>query len=471
MKTACSIGVFGMMALFALAACTVGPDYKRPDVADITPGHWHWRPASPGDTLPKGNWWKIFHDPVLDGLENAAAAGNQDLSAAMARVEEARAVARQSRSAFFPELSLDPSANRQRTTGHLPTPIPITVPPAYINTYSVPFDLGYEADLWGRLRRSFEAAGAQAQASAADYQNTLLTLTADVAADYFLIRSMDAEIDVLQETVKSRGESVRILKDRFDAGAIPELDLDRARSELAGAKSDLADGTRQRALTANALALLLGKPASSFSLVSGPAPSSPPLVRAGLPSTLLERRPDVARAERLLAAANARTDLARAAYFPDLRLTGQAGFLSSEAESLFSSDSRVWTIGLGVTLPIFNGGRISAEVAQARASYLEALANYRQTVLEAFKDVEDSLAEIVFLKQQAAREDDALASARKVALLAQARYDAGAVGYLDVVDAQRDVLDRERLRARLEGQRFAAGVRLIKALGGGWSAK
>ena len=460
-----------VLILFALCACTVGPNYRRPDVSGITPKDWRWKQAAPGDRIPKGKWWRIFHDPVLDGLEGIAVAGNQDLRAAVARVDEARAAARQSRSAFFPELSLDPSANRQRTSGHLPTPIPIPVPPSYISTYSVPFDLSYEVDLWGRVRRSFEAAGAEAQASAADYQNVLLTLTSDVAADYFLVRSMDEEIDALKRTVRSRDESVRMLRDRFNAGAIPEIDLDRAQTELAGARSDLAAEARQRALTLHALAVLLGKPASSFEIAPGQVAASLPVIRAGLPSSLLERRPDVARAERLLAAANARIGAAEAARFPAISLTGQAGFLSSEAKNLFSSDSQVWTLGVGVSLPLFTGGRISAQVGQARAAYLESLAKYRETVLGAFRDVEDSLSEIAFLNEQAASVDEALASARRVYALSGARYGAGAVSYLDVVDAQRDVLRQRREKARLEGQRFAATVRLIKALGGGWSEK
>jgi multidrug efflux system outer membrane protein len=456
----------------ALCACTVGPDYKRPEAADITPKDWRWKPASPADTIPKGKWWELFHDPVLDGLEEAALAGNQDLRAAVARVDEARAVARQSRSGFFPELSLDPSASRQRTTGHLPTPIPITIPPAYFNTFSVPLDLSYEVDLWGRLRRSFESSVAEAQASTADYQNVLLTLTADIAVDYFLVRSMDAELDALRKTVEARAESARIMKDRFDAGSVPELDLDRASAELAAAQSDLEDEGRQRELTIHALAVLQGKPAGEFELAPARWPASKvPAVQAGLPSALLERRPDIAQAERLLAAANARIGVARAAYFPDLRLTGQAGFLSSEAKNLFSSTSEVWTLGLGMSMPLFTGGRVSAEVEQARASYREVLAKYRKTILGAFADVEDSLAEIAFYNKEAATEDEALASRQKVAALANTRYDAGQVSYLDVVEARRDVLQQERLKARLEGQRFATSVRLIKALGGGWSEK
>ncbi len=451
-----------------LCSCAVGPDYRKPDVTDLTPADWRWKVAEPKDAIPKGEWWKVFNDPVLDELEAGALAGNQSLHAAMARVDEARAVARLSRSRFFPELSLDPSAKRERTSGNLPTPIPVNVPSANINTFSIPFDLSYEVDLWGRVRRSFQAAQAQAGAAESDYQNVLLTLTADVAVNYFLIRSLDSEIEALRGTLELRKESARILNGRFVIGTIPEIDLAQAKTELASAKVELTDMTRQRAETLHALALLCGKPASSFDLAERPVTVSPPLVPAGLPSSLLERRPDISRAERSLAARNAQIGVAKAAYFPVLHLTGQAGFLSATADALFSGDSHVWSIGPSVGLPIFNAGRTAAGVRQAEASYREALAEYRQTVLTAFKEVEDSLAQIVLRNEQAAAQAEALASSRRVAELARARYEAGAVSYLEVTDAERNTLQHERREAQIEGQRFAASVRLIKALGGGW---
>jgi multidrug efflux system outer membrane protein len=458
--------------LVVVCSCTVGPNYKRPDVANITPNDWRWKIAEPKDTIPKGEWWKIFNDPALNELETGAVADNQNLQAAVARVDQARAAARISRSRFFPELSLDPLIKRERTSANQPIPIPIppqfTLSSMHLNTFSVPLDLSYEVDLWGRVRRSFEAAQARAEGSSSDYQNVLLTLTGDVAVNYFLIRSLDSEIATLRQTVRLRSESVRILNDRFETGSISEIDLDRAKTELTIAEADLTDTTRQRAETLNALALLCGKPASSFEIAERPMAASPPHAPAGLPSSLLERRPDIAAAERNLAEKNAQIGVAVAGYFPVLRLTGQAGYLSDKADALFSEDSWVWSIGPNVTLPLFNGGRTAADVKQAEAVYREALADYRQTILTAFKDVEDSLAQVVLRDEQAVAQAKAVTSARRVAELVNARYTAGAISHLEVADAEREMLQQERRETELTGQRFAASVRLIKSLGGGW---
>ncbi|MGO9013456.1 MAG: efflux transporter outer membrane subunit [Dissulfurispiraceae bacterium] len=458
--------------LAVLCSCAVGPDYKRPDVTNITPTDWRWKIAEPKDTIPKGEWWKLFKDPALDELEDGAVSNNQNLRAAVARIDEYLAAARLSRGRLFPELSLDPSFSRQRTSAHQPIPIPL--PSQFkevsmqLNSFSVPLDLSYEVDLWGRVRRSLESAKAQAQASVADYHNVLLALTADVAADYFRVRSLDAEIAVLRRTVELRDETVRILSDRFTTGTVPESDLAQAKTELASAKAGLADTARQRAETQNAIALLCGRPASSFEIHKCPLTAEPPVIPAGLPSSLLERRPDIARAERNLAAKNAQIGVARAAYFPVLHLTGQAGYLSDSVDNLFLYGNRIWSFGPGVSLPLFTGGRTAADVDQAKASYDEGLADYRQTVLTAFKEVEDSLAQIVFTNEQAAAQDEALASAERVNILAKARYEAGAISRFELLDAERNKLQYELQKARIEGQRFGASVRLIKALGGGW---
>lgn len=456
------------IVILALCSCMVGPDFKKPIVTDITPVDWRWKVAEPSDAMPKGAWWTIFNDQVLNDLESAAVASNQDLRAAVARVDEARAAARISRSRFFPEITLDPLAKRERTSGNLPTPIPVPIPAAYINTFSVPFDLSYEVDLWGRVRRSFEAAVAQAASSVSDYENVLLTLTADTALNYFLIRSLDAEIRVVQDSIQSRQETVRILTGRFQAGSIPEVELAQARREVAIAKADLADAQRQRAETMNALALLCGKPPSDFDFPTGAMPAPPPDVPVGLPSSLLERRPDIARAEQTLAAKNAQIGVAKAAYFPVITLTGQSGFLSAEADKLFTNATWVGNISPGIKLPLFNAGRTAAEVKQAEAVCLESLAAYRQTVLTAFKEVEDSLAQIDLRASQATSQAEAVAEAAKAANLGRARYEIGTTNYLEFLDADRSRLQQERKRVQIEGQRHAATVRLIKALGGGW---
>lgn len=457
-----------LVAILSLTACAVGPDYHKPDSAQLVPAGWHWKPLEPKDAFAKGDWWSIFGDPVLAGLESNAVAGNQNLRAAVARVEQARATARFTRSQFFPELSFDPTAGRQRISANEPIPFPFKLKPVELNTFSAPLDLSYEVDLWGRVRRAFESTRAQAQASAADYQNVLLALTADVAVNYFLLRALDTEIAILRHTLELRGESVRILQGRFAAGTIAEIDVALAKTELAGAQSDLADTQRQRAEIFDALALLCGQAANSFVVAAGKLPAAPPLVPAGLPSSVLERRPDIAAAERNLAAKNAQIGVARAAYFPVVRLTGQAGFLSGEIDNLFSADSATWSLGPSVSLPVFTAGRTAAGVKQAAAAYQEALAGYRQAALTAFKEVEDSLAQILFWSQQAAAQADALAFARHARDLTGARYAAGVLTYFDVITGQQTELQFERQTAQLAGRRYAATVHLIKALGGGW---
>lgn len=458
------------VVLLSLCACAVGPDYRKPDARDITPADWRWKVAEPRDSVPRGEWWTVFGDPVLDGLESSAVAANQDVRAAVARVDEARAAARISRAGFFPQVSLDPMMKRELTTGDLPTPIPFPIPAAYVNTFSVPFDLSYEVDLWGRVRRTFEASRAEAEASVSDYRNVLLTLTADVAVSYFLVRSLDVEIAVLQRSIRSREETVRILNGRFVDGVIPELDVTQARRELSGAKADLADARRRRAETLHALALLCGKPAGEFEVAEAAGPGSPPDIPAGLPSSLLERRPDIARAERTLAAKNAQIGVAKAAYFPVLTLTGQAGSLSADANRLFTDSTRVWSISPSVSLPLFTGGRTAAQVRQAEAVFQESLAAYRQAILTAFKEVEDSLAQIVLRGEEAAAQAEALGAAEHSVELAKARYEAGTSNHLEFLDADRTRLQQERTLAQLAGRRFEATVHLIKALGGGWES-
>ena len=457
--------------LLLTASCAVGPDYKAPVATQIAPAEWHWKVAQPKDAAPKGDWWNLFHDSVLSALESNAVAGNLDVRAAVARVDEARAEARMTRSQFFPELSLDPAFQRQRVSGNEPIPFHFHISPVYLNTFSVPLDLSYEVDLWGRVRRSFESARAQAEESVADEQNVLLTMTSDVAVNYFLLRSLEAETALLERTVQSRTDTVRILNERYAAGTIAEIDKVREETELATARAQLADTQRQRAETLDALAVLCGKPASTFSVPEGPVADAPPLAPVGIPSDVLERRPDVAAAERQLQARNAEIGVAKAAYFPVVHLTGQAGYLSGEAKDLFTMDSMTFSLRPSVSLPIFTAGRTAAQVRQAQASYHEALANYQKTALTAFQEVEDSLAQINFYDDQSAAQADALKAARRVEELTKARSDAGTLTAFEVEDAERAALDQERQQVQLLAQRFAATVRLIKALGGGWDAK
>jgi multidrug efflux pump len=452
---------------------TVGPDYHPP--TNSLPLFYkgedagNWKVGKPLDTVPKGNWWEMFGDPALNTLETQAVQANQNLKAAVARVDQARSTARISRAELFPQAGLNPSFMRQR---YSPNQVPnfgaITA-----NTFSTPVDLSYEVDLWGRVRRSFESARADAQASLASYYTVLLTLQADVAQNYFSLRALDAEIGTVTSTVELRHEQVRLVRSRFEGGIGSDLDVAQAETELASTEADAAALAQQRDQMENALAILVGQNPSAFHLgvISNASENwhpEPPVIPAGLPADLLERRPDVAGAERQLASANAKIGVARAAFFPVLTLTGSGGFLSGSVDSLFDLSSRTWSFGPSVSLPLFAGGRNRAGYQRSQAAFEEAAAAYRQQVLVAFGDVENSLSAIRHLADQAAAQERGVESARRAADLATDRYRSGIVAYINVVDASRDALAAERDNAVLAGERLNASVQLIKALGGGW---
>jgi multidrug efflux system outer membrane protein len=453
---------------------TVGPDYKAP--TNSSPDKYKaedlgsWKEGRPLDNVPKGNWWEIFHDTMLDELEKQATFGNQNLKAAVASVGQARATARVARGELMPILSLDPSWTRQRySPNQAPSFGNITA-----NTFSVPLDFSYELDLWGRVRRSFESARAQAQASLADYYNILLTLQSDVAQNYFGLRSLDAEIATVAHTVDLRREQVRLVRSRFEGGIGNELDVARAETELATTEAELASLAQRRTELENALAILTGNNPAVFRLAVN-TPDNwnpvPPEIPAGLPAELLERRPDVGQAERLLASSNAQIGVAKAAFFPVINLTASGGYLSGEVENLFNWGSRVWSVGPSISLPLFAGGRNKANYHRSQAAFEEAVARYRQQVLVAFGDVENSLSGIRHLAEQSAAQQRAVTQARRAADLATQRYRSGIVAYIEVIDANRDALQTERANARLTGQRLITTVQLIKALGGGWNSQ
>jgi multidrug efflux system outer membrane protein len=427
-----------------------------------------WKEGTPLDNVTKGAWWKIFHDQPLNELEQRATTGNQELKAALSRVEQARASARVTRSEFLPTLDGNPSWKRDH---YSPNQVPgfgdLTA-----NTFRAPLDLSYEIDLWGRVRRSFEGARADAQSSLASMHNVLLTLQADLAQNYFALRSLDAEIATVEGTVQLRQEQLKLTRSRFEGGIGNELDVSRAETEMAGTEAEAAALSKRRAELENAIAILVGENPTNFKLAATENSSwnpASPKIPAGLPGELLERRPDVAEAERQLASANARIGIAKAAFFPVIRLTGSGGFVSGDVESLFNWDSRVWSFGPSLSLPIFAGGRNKANLNRSRAAYDEAVAKYRQRVLVAFGEVENSLSGIHFLVQQSEAQDRAVASSRRSADLATQRYTAGIVSYLEVVDANRGALEAQRNQAQLIGQRLIASVQLVKALGGGWT--
>jgi multidrug efflux system outer membrane protein len=470
------------MLLLALAGCAVGPDYGRPAVA--VPAAFkeaslsseeaqRWKAAQPSDAISRGRWWAVFDDAALDTLESQAMEANQDLKAAASRVEQARALQQGARTDLFPRVDAGFGPTRQRASnaaqgsgaGEAATTATL---------WRAQGSVSYEADLFGRVASSVDAATADAQQSEALFHSVQLALQADVAQAYFLIRRLDAEQELYGRTVELRGRSLDLIQRRYDEGDISELDLARAKSELESAQSESLGIARQRAAAEHALAILLGKAPSEFSLPAVPLQRLHVGIPAGLPSSLLERRPDIAAAERAMAAANARIGAAQAAFFPRLNITGAFGYESSQLGDLLQWSSRAFLlgplVGTALSLPIFDAGQRQAGLDRARARYEEDVASYRQTVLRAFREVEDGLSGLRILGEQTKVQDAAVSSAARAAELSQIQYREGSVSYLDVIDADRAVLQRRRAAVQLDGERAQVAVDLIRALGGGWDA-
>jgi multidrug efflux system outer membrane protein len=444
----------------------MGPDYRRPEVP--TAGDWRWKAAEPGQPQPGERGWTVCNDPTLETLIAKASAANQDLRAAAARVDQARAAARISRADWFPPVNAAGDWARYRTSGNSPSPVPFPVPSFTQGRFTAGLDLSYELDVWGKVRRGFEAARHQAFAAEAARQTVLLTLQGDVAANYFTLRATRTEIDLLNRTIAVRGEALSIFEERFAKGLGSRFEVERARVEVAGAKASLAAAQQRQAELHNALALLCGETPAQFECDAHPGIADPPAVAPDLPSSLLQRRPDMAEAERQLAARNAQIGVAQASFFPVIRLTTSGGVLSGELTDLFAWESRVWSLSPGVSVPLFQGGRLRANLARARAAFEEAVAAYRHRVLVAFRDVEDSLAAIAFLKEQTGFRREATTAATAAAALALDRYRAGSVNFLEVVDAEQARLNAEIALLRTANDHWLATVRLIKSLGGGW---
>lgn len=424
-----------------------------------------WKTGEPADAFGHGEWWKLFNDPALDVLIARALDENPNLRAAASRVEQARAAAGAARSAYWPQVAVNGSVNRERTSSTTETVFPDTL----TTTYRAPLTMSWEIDLFGRVRNLSASAKADAESAAATFESVRLALTAEVASNYFSLRALDRELTLVRDGIALRRRSRELAQSRFTNGTAAELDVVRADTELAAAEAEAAALALRRESLQNALAVLLGATAPDFNLSAAEAPASlPPVIPAGLPAALLERRPDIAAAERSLAAAHARIGVAKAAFFPAISLTGGAGYASAEVDRLFTTDSRIWSIGPALYLPIFQGGRNRANLERSRAAHEEAVAQYRQRVLGAFAEVQDALTASRLLTEQTAAQDRALASARRAVALAQTRYDAGFVSYLEVIDAQRTALATERTSAQLAAQRLNASVALVKALGGGW---
>lgn len=458
----------GGMILFS--GCKLGPDYQRPEVSNQIPEAFEipegFKLAEPRDTADKGNWWERFGDPELNVLMEQAREANGDLLAAKARVDQARALSDASTASLFPWISLNPSAERNRRSGSNPN-APAAVQGRTVNNFRLPLVMSYELDLWGRVRRSFEVADARTEQQIAAEKSVDLILQTELAIQYFSLRALDAELKTVEQGIDIRTRALELNQLRFRAGDIDEVDVARAKTELALTRAQWNDLNRQRAERVHAIAALIGKPSTGFEV------NPKPLDEIGLleapdmiASELLERRPDIAQAERALVAANAGIGIAKAAFFPSVSITGSIGLETSVIEKLFDLRSRTWGLGPSISLPIFQGGRNNAEYQRAKAVYEETLAGYRQTIINAVRDVENAIQSIYWIDQQAEQLQLAAQSAQRTVDLSQKRYDSGLVAYFDVVDAQRTELETLQNLARAQGSQYLAYIALIRATGG-----
>jgi NodT family efflux transporter outer membrane factor (OMF) lipoprotein len=466
LRPAIAICLFG-----TIAGCTLAPAYKTPQSAPAPEAYRElgdWKPAQPADTEARGPWWQAYQNAHLDTLEDKVDAANQDLKAAFARLQQARAQTRVARAGYFPSVVLNSSATRARTSLDSPR-FPQSAPPIS-NDFDVEADLSYQLDLFGRVRATVNAARATQQASAADLAALVLTLHAEMANNYFSLQSADAQQQLLDQTVDAYAKALQLTKNLYDGGAVPWGDVGRATSQLETARTQAADNRLQRAQLEHAIAILVGENPSTFQVAVDPLGSDTnlPPVDAGLPSTLLERRPDVAAAERRVAAANAQIGVARAAYFPVFNLMGAGGYNSVQTSVLFNAPSRLWSLGATGALTLFDAGAHWAATAQAHAAFDEQLADYRKAVLTAYGDVEDSLVALHQLGQENTSAIAAVKSTGRALEQALNRYSAGATTYLEVVVSQNLALQAQLSAASIQLRYLNASVALVKALGGGW---
>jgi multidrug efflux system outer membrane protein len=467
----CSRYATVVVLLVCTVGCAVGPRYKRPTapVPSAWKGQGPWEAAAPKDAIPKGTWWQIFHDAELDQLEQNLLQANQSLEAARNRLVEARSQARIASSAFFPAVSADPNAQRELLSQNRAF-AGGEVPPFTQNNFTVPFSVSYELDLFGRVRRTLEAANASLQGSAADLENVRLVLTAELAADYYNLRESDREAGVVRESVEIQQKGLDLVNRRHEGGIANGLEVAQQAALLDSTATQLQLVLQQRAQYEHAIAVLLGKPASDFSLAEAPFDPALPAIPTGLPSEILERRPDVATSERQMAYENAQVGLAVTAFYPHITLSGSGGWQSRDIATLVSAPSALWSLGGDILQPIFNGGRNRANLALAHATYDESIANYRESVLVAFQQVEDGLSGLALLNEASKTQRAAVADSRRALDIANNRYVGGVTTYLDVITAQSTLLSNERLETQLLGQQMTTSVYLVKALGGSWDA-
>ncbi len=462
------ITLAGVLTLFIFTACAVGPDYVKPPTQ--VPVSYKelegWKVAQPKDHLIREAWWKIFNDPQLNELEEQVNISNQNVAAAEAQFRQARTLVWAARSAYFPTATIGLGYTRSsKSTTLNPN---VTTRRTTLNDFLLLGDLSWEPDLWGRVRRTVEGSRAIAQASAADLESTRLLVRTELALDYLQLRTLDAQKQLLDETVIAFQKSLELTKNRYAAGVASKADVLLADTQLKTTQAQAIDIGVQRAQFEHAIALLVGKPASVFSIPPAPLTLAPPAIPVGIPSELLERRPDIAAAERRMAAANAQIGVAEAAYYPTVTLSASGGFESSSLSKWLRWPSRFWSVGPGISETVFDGGLRQAQTAQARAAYDGTVASYRQTVLTGFQEVEDNLAALRILEEESKVQDEAVKAARQSLAVALNQYKAGTINYLAVIVIQAGLLNIERTAVDILGRRVTAATLLIKALGGGW---
>jgi NodT family efflux transporter outer membrane factor (OMF) lipoprotein len=464
--------IAGLVALATLlvGGCMVGPTYTKPPLP-TTPAYKEtdgWKLAQPSDALPRGQWWKIFGDPELDALEDEVVFANQNLRIADARLREARAMVRFNRAALFPTISAGVGLSSVRQSANQPF-IPSGVNRGSSGDLLFSLDMSYEIDLWGRVRRTVAAARHEAEATAADLETARLSLQAELALDYIELRAADAQQQLLDETVKAFAAALRLTTNRYEGGAAPKSDVAQAQTQLETTQVQATDVAVQRAQFEHAIATLIGKPPASFNLPPRPLDAPPPDIPPGLPSQLLERRPDIAAAERRVAEMNEQIGIAKAAYFPTLMLNASVGFEGSSFGNWMNAPSLLWAVGASLAQTIFDGGRRRATSEAARASYDASVAAYRQTTLTAFQQVEDNLAALRVLEQESLQQRRAVESAQLSLQLFTNRYRGGVDNYLQVITAQTITLTNQRNEIDILRRRLGGSVLLVKALGGGWT--
>jgi len=470
-KPVCAtLAILPLLGLLGLSGCTVGPKYAKP-TAEVPAAYkesGQWKDAQPSDAIAKGKWWEIYQDAQLNSLEEQIRVSNQNLKAAQAQFEQARAAVRISRSFYYPTISGGATASGTRQSQNKALRGTSSSVVTYAD-YQIPIDVSYEADLWGRIRRTVESSRAQAQASAADLANVDLSLHSELALDYFELRGLDAQKQLLETSVIAFQKALELTQNRYQGGIASAVDVAQAQTVLETTRSQAIDVGVQRAALQHAIAVLIGQPASKFSLSPLPLATPPPPVPEGLPSELLERRPDIAAAERLVQAANAQIGVARAAYFPLVTLSGTGGFESAAISTLIQGPSGFWSIGPSAIETLFDAGRRRAISDQARAAYNQSVALYRQAILTSFQEVEDNLAALRILQEESQTQTAAVAAAERSLTLSNNRYKGGVSNYLEVITAQNAALSNERTAVDLLTRRMAASVLLIKAIGGGWN--